>query len=486
MPANVIDSFVYVLGLDSSGFKKGQQEANKSLEGTRREVVGAADSMAKAVGSAARQFALAFLGFQTAVGLTRVVGGLLETSRQLGFLAANTGDSAAELRNYARAMEVATGSSDGFLTTIQKIQEVQFAARTGGKSAWTPILNYLHVNPWASAGVTKDPLTLFNDLRTAFGDKAKQFGRPFANSLGLQLGASQDAMNTLLLDKGKWDALLKQQRGMFQMTPGRTDSAARLMGTWTTLKQHGEDFVSSALVALEPTLQKLATDLEQWMATVDMEKLSTRIGEFITDLGEIADALREITAFIARWLPSSPNFEKVEGAISSDPALKALSSIVDHPIKAMALSRDNHTIGGIADNLGLSGNEKKLSEMIDWLMKVTGKKADQRLDYFDYGKISEALRQKTANDLGVIIKSPAGVRAIGSARGSSAGERSGGSAPANLAGATGSTSSTHSSVTIDSMTIVTAATDAAGIATSMERALARKQLIAQANSGMLA
>jgi hypothetical protein len=491
--STVIDKLIIELGLDPSGFTKGQKQAAKALVEQEKQVKNSADNMGKAITKAARQFALAFLGFSTAAGMVKVLSGLDRMTRQLGFIAKNTNTSETELRNWANAAEVAGGSFDGLLQTVQKVNKEQYDFLQTGQNSWQGYVNALEAATGKHIAFydvmadgskkARNTLDLIEDISEALGTIEKTQGRAAANNLGLNMGIDQGTLNFLLMSKRDRGQLLSDQRNsQYQIKPKDSANADALERRFTMLKQQGESLLLELLSKLRPSLEKLATNLEEWMKSIDLNKLGQRIDALITVLSAVAEHLGgafdkagtfigEGTAKVVEYFHKKLHPEDRSQADKLNDAIEARNG------NGSFTGFDYKTGGELIDSLGLT-NESQIAAMLTKIEKITRKPYDAELTEDDRRALHNA---DLFNSDVTPIAPRAGARnpaAMKSAQGAGARNRAANAPPiaANMG--------TSTSVQIDNINIHTSAQNAPSIANNIADHLRRRLLVAQADTGL--
>lgn len=269
MATKVIDALTVTLGLDHSDFMKGIGEVDRELGKSRTAVVKTSREMGTAISGAARQFALAFLGFSSGAGITRMLAGLNEASRQLGLLAQNTGQNVQDLKNYGNAFAVAGGSAESFMETISLLQQRQSAAQMTGVSGWEPFLRFLEVGivETGDDGIVRarDKLEVLKEMANSFQRLSREKGQPFANSLGLQMGFNQEAMTVLLQGGAAIEKYVAQQEQLIQNSQRLADGAKAINEQWELMKTKIDSVKNALLEDIQPATEKFLKQLNQWI-----------------------------------------------------------------------------------------------------------------------------------------------------------------------------------------------------------------------------
>ena len=291
----LIDTLIVKLLFDASGFNRGTRETERSLGNTRRAVNNAADSMGKAIGAAARQFALAFLGFQSAAGVVKMLTSLSEGTRQLGLFARNTDESAAELKNWMDAVELAGGKGQDFLATVARIEEEQGNFLRTGTSSWSGYLAQLGDGTELidrMTGKARPALEVLTSLARAFEKISREQGRPMAFTAGSAMGIDPGTLNVLIEGPAAVEAMLEKQRKHVQITQEAIDASTRLYEKWTTLKQGSQDWSRTLLKELNPQLE---ASLDWLTKLFDKAKSPEALNNMATALDKIGNALQFVS-----------------------------------------------------------------------------------------------------------------------------------------------------------------------------------------------
>lgn len=554
MATRIIDALLVTLGLDTRPYEEGNRRARKQLGETRKTVNDAADSMGKAVAGAARQFAVAFLGFSSAAGLVKMLANLNQTTAALGYMAKNTGRTAAELRNWSNAAAVAGGSADGLLGTVQAIQKEQTSFLTTGESSWVGYLRQLNVALIDSSGKARDQFDVLRDLAGAYERISSEQGRPTANSLGLAMGIDQGTMNFLLQGPAAIQRLIEQQEKLPPLTDELAQKSADVAAQWELLKQRGTALATVLLGELQPAIEGTLTwlegigseDMREGVAAItttfrvlgtavgfvwNLLKLSAQGWRDLIKLGKMAweamdppDWVKNGASTVGKWFsklaefpaaldeymnpqqgvtvnPAAANRSKqTRGIRNNNPGnLRAVGNqprdkdgfrvfpTMSEGVAAAGAQLDRYrdrdglnTISGIISKWA-PNNENDTAGYIRNVSSAVGKGAYEQLTDADRSKLLAAMfRQESgaaavsAAGLGIAPGVPS---ALGAARGVGAG------ASAVAAGSARGGTVTNTT-TIGKVEVHTAATDAGGIAASIQESLQRRGLVAQSNNGM--
>ena len=245
--ATVIDSLIVKLGLDSSGFDKGQKRTNEALEQTRKRTqkVGkdieasgkqGAEFFNQLQGAAVRFFAALTIGG----GAAQFAKYVVSTGANLSRMADNLGTSADKLSRWGGAVRQNGGSLEAFLGTAQGLSASLTELRLTGNTGILPYLQALGV----AVANTDGSARTFDEILGDIGDKLKTLqSRPDAFNIGKSLGIDEGTLNLLLKSRQEIDSLLNNQK---PFSDADADAA----------RKAAEDYAAATL-KLEQALQPL-------------------------------------------------------------------------------------------------------------------------------------------------------------------------------------------------------------------------------------
>lgn len=270
----VIDSLVIMLGLDPSGFRKGQAETAESMKKTR-EAAGvhtkAMESQAKALAGAFRKVTLevaGLLGITLSVsGLARVVERITSADAATGRMAANVGVTTKALSAWANLSEKFGGSvadTEASFRNVQKIvQEMQVA---GGSSAMGPLgmlLGEEGFSRFVQLAQSGEVEAIMAQLQAAV---ASATDRTRALHWMQQAGFSDSTFTFMRETGGNFSALLEEQRRKLVTTDRDKDLAIERQQAWVNLTQSldalAKTILNSDFLNLTAAIRRLTEFLE--------------------------------------------------------------------------------------------------------------------------------------------------------------------------------------------------------------------------------
>ncbi|WP_347558578.1 hypothetical protein [Robbsia sp. KACC 23696] len=271
--ATVIDSLVVALGLDASGFTKGQKDTSTALKKTSDDAERTAKEL-EARGKQAAQFfsqiktqVLGLFGVFTAgKGLSSFVSDVVLSDAAVGRMAKNVGMSTESFSAWQGVAERAGGSAAGMAGSIQHISgEMQQLALTG-TSSMIPFLAQAHVNIQRFMSTSTPMSEKLLELSDAF----KGMSPARAQALGAGMGLDQGTINVLMQGRDAVMALLAEQAKIGVTNDADAASAQRLQAAWRSLGQSSTDLGRKILTSLSPYIQMLSNALlrlSEWAAT---------------------------------------------------------------------------------------------------------------------------------------------------------------------------------------------------------------------------
>lgn len=299
----VIDALVVTLGLDASGFKKGQEETKESLDKTRKNSEQTAKDMEAAGKRAASFFGsirtelLALVGVTlSANGIKNFITSTANSLQQLGINSKALDMSAKSLDGWSRAAEAAGSSAEKMQGTLSGFQDVLTQIRTGGASD-SPLFSALA----SFGGATGANFDYQKDNSEAIMRKIAQnwnklnadAKRRFGGMFGFD-NATQQALSSgqLVTDAGRFEKTSKA-------TEDATRKAAELNRQLVAMKQNFAAASQVLLTALIPYIEKLIPLIERfgvWIAThgPEIEKFFRETADTINKVAEAAGGWQNV------------------------------------------------------------------------------------------------------------------------------------------------------------------------------------------------
>jgi preprotein translocase subunit SecE len=389
----IIDSLVVTLGLDSSGFKKGQTEVKKGLEDTRKN----ADQTAKDMEAAGKRAASFFGSIRTE--LLALVGVTLSAQGIKTFITSMTSDlmrlgiesraldiSAKSLDGWERAAEAAGSAAERMAGTLGNFQKTLTNIRTGGGQD-DPLFGALA----SFAGATGANFDYQNDnaekimrkIASNWGKLSKDAQRRFGGMFGFDNATQQGLANGSLV----------QDADRFAKISRATDEATRKALEFNRrLQEMKQNFAAASQVlyeALIPYIEKLIPLIEKfgiWISTHGPEiskffsDTADEINKVVDAVGGLENALKLLLVFVGgKWLLGmTSSIGGVRGALTALGRVSMIAGLVELQKYAEKLEnkyawlKDNPVTNFLNGSAGTDTTTEWGKKLHDWIFDKTG------------------------------------------------------------------------------------------------------------------
>lgn len=293
--ANVIEALFITLGLDTREYQKSQKEVGTSL----KKLGETSDKQTKLIAESGKKAAGAFsalkieiLGALAAFGMGAGFKAFIESSMngqaQLGRLSTALGMSTQSLQAWKLMAKEMGGTGEEAIGTLNKVASGLASARRGDVSFLTSANKY-------GAGLTLDDnvqsaMSKINRMASAIRQK---YGEQQAMGVLGEMGISDfNQQQRLMETPAQFAADFAHAMSLTgAATKASTEQAAKLQKQWADLQERFHQVGERAFVKLEPVLEKLGTQLADWLDSVDWDKVIKKAGDFFDKIGQIVDAL---------------------------------------------------------------------------------------------------------------------------------------------------------------------------------------------------
>lgn len=391
--ATIIDSLVVTLGLDPSGFKKGQEEIKKGLNDTRKN----ADQTAKEMEAAGKRAASFFGSIRTE--LLALVGVTLSAQGIKTFITSMTSDlmrlgiesraldiSAKSLDGWERAATAAGSSAEKMAGTLGSFQKVLTQIRTGGGQD-DPLFGALA----AFGGATGANFDYQNDNSEAimrkiaanWGKLSKDAQRRFGGMFGFDNATQQGLSNGSLVQDA--DRFAKISRATDEATKKALEFNRRL-------EEMKQNFAAASQVlyeALIPYVEKLIPLIEKfgiWISNHGPEiskffsDTADEINKVVDAVGGLENALKLLLVFVAgKWfLGMTSSIGGVRGALTALGRVSMIAGLVELQQYADKLEKkyswltDNPVTNFLNSGPGTETTTEWGKKLHDWVFDKTG------------------------------------------------------------------------------------------------------------------
>lgn len=404
--ATIIDALVVTLGLDSSGFKKGQGEIKGGLDDTRKQAEQTAKDMEAAGKRAASFFGsirtelLALVGVTLSVqGIKSFVTGMTDNLQQLAVNSRSLDMSAKSLDGWQRAAESAGSSAEKMTGTLSGFQNVLTQIRTGGgqdNPLWQALASFGSATGANFDFQNDNSEQVMRKIADNWGKLSKDAQRRFGGMFGF------DNQTQLALSNGRLvtdaDQFTKISRATDEATQKAQDFNRRLV----EMKANFSAASQVLYTALIPYVEKLIPLIEKignWVATHGPE-ISKAFQDFSNQINGIVDAvggwenvMQGLLIFIGgKWLLGITSaLGGVRGALMAISRISLIAGLVELQKYAAVLESKYGWLihNPIADTL----NKSPGSDTANDLGKATSKWMRENLgigfrddDYYDESK----------------------------------------------------------------------------------------------------
>lgn len=289
MAATVIDALLVTLGLDTSQFRKGQQEVSDDLKKQREDAKNTAKEMAEQGKKAASFFSSIKTELLALTGVTVTAGGLMSFVKsttsglmELSIQAKSLGMTAKELDGVGKAAEAAGSSVEKISAALQGFQNAKQLAKVGVYD--TPVQEAaIRLN-----SLTHDSFNIRDDsAQTTFRkilESARKVTDPDIRRQILQLVGIDDAINQRN-QEGKFLTDVDRLTKSSGITDASTKGAKEFTAAWAELGQNLDTVKNQIYVGLIPTIRDLNGLLIEWSS--GNAKSSSFFKELKLDINDI-------------------------------------------------------------------------------------------------------------------------------------------------------------------------------------------------------
>ena len=259
MAENVVDALIVTLGLDSSDYQQGMEDAERSTrefsEKAPREAERGLNAIEAKFGATFRGIFHTFIAPLTAaLGTMGIFSSYTQTADRIGKTAARIGASAEDLQAFGEAAKRAGGSVEGFMGAFESLNgQLQRMQAMGGKGRIAPILKQLGISA-TEHGQVKDTFQILRELASASERLGKQKFAGLARFLGLDQGT------IMLLQSGRvaMDELIARQKALGVYTKEDFEITQKFNDAISDLQQVFRSLAAVILRVIVPPIRMIA------------------------------------------------------------------------------------------------------------------------------------------------------------------------------------------------------------------------------------
>lgn len=422
--ATIIDALVVTLGLDSSGFKKGQGEIKGGLDDTRKQAEQTAKDMEAAGKRAASFFGsirtelLALVGVTLSVqGIKSFVAGMTDNLQQLAVNSRSLDMSAKSLDGWQRAAESAGSSAEKMTGTLSGFQNVLTQIRTGGgqdNPLWQALASFGSATGANFDFQNDNSEQVMRKIADNWGKLSKDAQRRFGGMFGFDNATQQALSNGRLVNDA--DRFTQVSRATESATQKAQDFNRRLV----EMKQNFSAAAQVLYEALIPYIEKLIPLIEKfgkWITEHGPEiskffaNSAEEVNKVVDAVGGWQNALEILAAFVVgswalRMLSGivrvRSGFGPLLAAIAAVSAWDKLSSTEDEA-KKQGKSTGQYLIDKMNSNTGskdgiLGSADKMLQKAYSWWSSISGSGGANNA-YDAYGTAPRGIRNNNPGNL---------------------------------------------------------------------------------------
>ncbi|ENZ7356725.1 TPA: lytic transglycosylase domain-containing protein [Klebsiella pneumoniae] len=289
MAATVIDALLVTLGLDTSQFRKGQQEVSDDLKKQREDAKNTAKEMEEQGKKAASFFSSIKTELLALTGVTVTAGGLISFVKSttsglmdLSIQSKALGLSARELDGWSKSAEAAGSSAEKISASLQGFQGAIQGARVGdysssifGGLAQLNALTGQNFDVWGQDASSLAKTSL---------DALRKISDPnLRRQVGLSLGFDDATLQRN--QEGKFLPDVDRLTKSSGITDASTKGAKEFTAAWAELGQNLDTVKNQIYVGLIPTIRDLNGLLIEWSS--GNAKSSSFFKELKRDINDI-------------------------------------------------------------------------------------------------------------------------------------------------------------------------------------------------------
>lgn len=264
--ATVIDSLIVRLGLDSSGFDKGKDKVEEGLDQTRKktEKVGkqiqdSGKTAADFFGQMRKSALLLFGALAGARTLTGFVQNTIRLGASLDRSSKAIGVNASTLSKWGSAVKINGGSMEGFLGTMQGLNQQLTQLKETGDAPMRMLLNRLGVAAADSTGKAKDVITLTEDVAKGF-ERLQGVSESDKFNMALGAGFDEALARLMLMSEKERTKLIAEQVGL---TDAHAKKLREMDEKWAAIKEKYTTMAQHLMMRLMPSVERLTGSLEK-------------------------------------------------------------------------------------------------------------------------------------------------------------------------------------------------------------------------------
>ena len=293
--ATVIDTLAIEIGVDAANLIA----QLRSLENRIEDVQDTGETAGRKINAAfarvadglrnARAVAAEFIAtVGSAYGINKLIGMTVEAGNNAQLLSKKLGISATSLTAWGRAAELAGGTADGMIRSLESLARAHTELATTGNTAMLPYLSMLGVSIGDAQGRMRD----FDDILLDLADRFSQMDSRHAFNLGAAMGLDESTIHLLIRGRVEVEQMIKRQKEFGAVSKEEAERGRRVNEVLTKGKQTMEAMgrsIGSALMPFVEVLVRGLDDLNRWVV-----KNESAIRIFVVALSALAAAIAPV------------------------------------------------------------------------------------------------------------------------------------------------------------------------------------------------
>lgn len=267
MSTTIIDALLVTFGLDATQYTKAQKDAAKSLIETGRKNKQVTADIGKQFDDLGRNVLAMFLGFESATGFVKFLGGLNKGEADLGRFAHNIGMNVHEVNRWGLALELNGGKAEDAQAAFQKITQEFSQQQVTGQTG--PLLTFLRARG-VSILDANNKLRNQGEILEELADKTAQYGRVYQATMFRNAGLSEGEINYLTMEKSARQELLALAEKNNRVNEDAVKQAAKLQAQWASVGQTAKamgqsllDWVGKGMEHADDWFKKIEADKQK-------------------------------------------------------------------------------------------------------------------------------------------------------------------------------------------------------------------------------
>jgi hypothetical protein len=519
------------IGLDARGYNRGMGQFERDQKKSRDTAKKGANELGDSLAELGKKAAILFTAFTAAKDFASWMTGLNVGAANLGRFSKNIGESVTTVNAWGNAAELAGGSAKDAQADLMGLSgSITGLRATGEVSPLVLLLQRMNVQLFDAQGNTRKLTDIYKDL----GDKLRTYNRADAFNLAKQAGISESTFNLIRSEAQERERILALGQQNAALDEQKAAAAAELQSDWREIGQEINAAGIEILTNITPPIKQALGWVKDLFGAFKETGGLSAVGKIFTGIWDVVRLIvngwkeifnlfsnSSIGKFIGRILSEGGKFgeamlDRIHELAGGDlPAVgrpastqpkgqanyaqtisstEAQYGLPPGLLSKLIKTESNYDPSAFNKGSGATG----IAQLLPKYFPNAGKDANADINtagqylrqlYAQFGDWTKAVAAYNDGP-GNINKVLSGTKSLPDETAKYVNKIVGPGAAATFAannaqggaGAAGKGALTQ--VQIDSITVQTQATNAAGVAAELPGALKRKGVVAQADAGM--